>query len=245
LLIAALENGADLIGACPYTDTDSIGQIDRIFALARRFDVDIDMHLDFDLETSGMTVEEVCRQTERHGWGGRVAVGHCTKLSALPPDRLADVAKCLASAGVAVTVLPATDLFLMGRGHDHLVPRGVAPAPVLLAAGVNCTLSTNNMLNPFTPFGDGSLIRMANLFANIAQLGRAAEWEACFDMVTRRSAALMNLTDYGLAVGNPADLVVLDARSPAEAVTELAEPVVGWKNGRRTFSRALPALHRP
>ena len=105
-------------------------------------------------------------------------------------------------------MLPATDLFLMGREHHHHVPRGVAPAHRLLAHGVTCSLATNNVLNPFTPFGDCSLIRMANLYANIAQLGRGDDMRACFDMVTTLPARLMNAADYGIAVGHPADLVV-------------------------------------
>ena len=60
----------------------------------------------------------------------------------------------------------------MGRDHEHCVPRGVAPAHRLLQHGVKCSLATNNVLNPFTPFGDCSLVRMANLYANIARLGR-------------------------------------------------------------------------
>ena len=99
----------------------------------------------------------------------------------------------LADAGVAVTVLPATDLFLTGRDHDHNVPRGVTPAHRLLAHGVTCSLATNNVLNPFTPFGDCSLIRIANLYANVAQLGDAPTLAACLDMVTRGPAKLMNL----------------------------------------------------
>ena len=83
-------------------------------------------------------------------------------------------------------MLPSTDLFLMGRGHEHTVPRGVTPAHRLLEHGVNCSLSTNNVLNPFTPFGDCSLIRMANLYANIAQVGAPADIAQCFDMVTTR-----------------------------------------------------------
>ncbi len=122
------------IGGCPYTDSDPHGQIARIFALARRFDLDIDFHLDFDLDASWMDIEEVCRQADANRYGGRVAVGHATKLSALPPDRLATIARRLADAGVAVTVLPATDLFLMGRDHDHNVPRGIAPVHRLLRA---------------------------------------------------------------------------------------------------------------
>jgi cytosine deaminase len=245
LLIAACTAGADLIGGCPYTDTDPHGQIARIFGLAERFDLDIDFHLDFDIDPSWMHLDEVCRLTAETRRGGRVAIGHVTKLSALAPDAFDAVARRLADAGVAVTVLPATDLFLMGRGHSHNVPRGVAPAHRLALHGVTCSLATNNVLNPFTPFGDCSLIRMANLYANTAHAGTLDELAACFDLVTASPARLMNLGAYGIAVGNPADVVVLDCADPAAAVAELAQPLLGFKRGRPTFTRPLPVLHRP
>ena len=96
-------------------------------------------------------------------------------------------------AGVALTVLPSTDLFLMGRdhSHDHNVPRGVVPAHKLLHHGVNCSLSTNNVLNPFTPFGDCSLVRMANLYANICQVGKVGG----HDGVLRHGHAPARATD--------------------------------------------------
>jgi cytosine deaminase len=245
LLVEACEQGADLIGGCPYTDTDPNAQMERIFAIAHRFDLDIDFHLDFDLDPSWMHLDEVCRQTDAHRWGGRVAVGHVTKLSAVDDSGLGAIGRRLADAGVAVTVLPSTDLFLMGRERGRHAPRGVAPAHRLTAQGVTCSLATNNVLNPFTPFGDCSLIRMANLYANIAQLADAADLRACFDMVTTSAARLMNAADYGIAVGHPADIVVLDSRDPASAVAELAPPLFGWKRGRRSFTRAAAVLHHP
>ncbi|MEA2956845.1 MAG: cytosine/creatinine deaminase, partial [Alphaproteobacteria bacterium] len=245
LLVAACEQGADVIGGCPYTDTDPAAQTARIFAIARRFDLDIDFHLDFDLDPSWMHLDEVCRQTDAHRWGGRVTIGHVTKLSTIDHSRLDQIAARLAEAGVAVTVLPATDLFLMGREHQHHVPRGVAPAHRLLTHGVTCSLATNNVLNPFTPFGDCSLIRMANLYANIAQLGRGDDMRACIDMVTTLPARLMNAADYGIAVGHPADLVVIDSRDPATAVAELARPLFGYKRGRRSFTHAAATIHHP
>ena len=245
LLVQACEQGADVIGGCPYTDTDPHRQIARIFDIARRFDLDIDFHLDFDLDPTWMHLDEVCRQTDAYRRGGRVTVGHVTKLSAIDHSRLAVIGRRLADCGVAVTVLPATDLFLMGRDHEFHVPRGVAPAHRLLAAGVSCSLATNNVLNPFTPFGDCSLIRMANLYANVAQIGRERDLCACFDMVTSLPARLMNASDYGVAVRHPADLVVLESRDPASAVAELAQPLFGLKRGRRSFTRAAATLHRP
>ncbi len=245
LMIAALARGGAVIGACPYTDTDPHGQIDRIFVLARELGVDIDMHLDFDLEPERMTLTHVCRRTEEFRYGGRVAVGHVTKLSVLEPAAFAAAAERLRSAGVALTVLPSTDLFLTGRGGRNPGARGVTPAHRLLRHGVNCSLATNNVLNPFTPFGDCSLVRMANLYANVCQAAAAPELAECFNMITTRAARLMNLAHYGVAVGNDADLVVLDCTSPQAAVCELAPVLHCFKRGRKTVTRQPAVLHRP
>ncbi len=245
LMVAALKDGAGSVGAAPYTDTNPHGQIDRVFEMARDFDVDIDMHLDFGSDATSLDVDYVCRKADEYGWGGRVAVGHVTKFANMSAHRLTALSRRLAGAGVAVTVLPSTDLFLMHRDHTEnlSVPRGVTPIHLMAAEGVNCSLSTNNVLNPFTPFGDCSLIRMANLYANIAQIGRREDMAGCLDMVSSRSAKLLNLKDYGIQKGAPADLVVIDARDATMAVAELAQPMYGFKRGKPVFTHALPELH--
>ena len=247
LLVQGLDRGCRAIGGAPYVDSDPQGQIDRIFALAREYDVDVDFHLDFGPTAEGMTLDHVCRRTEENQYGGRVAIGHVTKATSLAMAEFDAMAKRLAEAGVSLTVLPSTDLYLMGRHHkhDHNITRGVVPAHKLLRHGVNCSLSSNNILNPFTPFGDCSQIRMANFYANICQVGKQADMRECFNMVTRRPAGMMRLKDYGLDVGKSADLVVLDAQSPEMAVAELTPVLYAFKRGRKTMSRQPPTLHRP
>lgn len=245
LMVETLRRTGGTIGACPYTDSDPNGQIDRIFELAREFDVDIDMHLDFTLDPANMDLLHVCKRAEDFKYGGRVAIGHVSKLSALPSEKFAAAAKRLQSAGVALTALPSTDIYLMGRAHDHNVPRGLTPTHKLLHQGVNCSLATNNVLNPFTPFGDCSLLRMANLYANVAQVGTAHDIAECFHMVTSRAAKLMNLPGYGVKVGSSADLVVLDCEDIHAAVRELPPVLYAFKRGRRTVTREPARLHRP
>ena len=244
LMVAAMKKGARTVGGAPYTDTDSHGQIDRIFRIAREFDADVDMHLDFGNNADYVDIDYVCEQTEKFGYGGRVAVGHVTKFTYMAPPRLAALTRQLASAGVAVTVLPATDLYLMGRDRDHNHTRGVLRVHEMLEHGVNCSLSTNNVLNPFTPFGDCSLVRMANLYANTAHAG-LRDFANCLDMVTSRPAKLLRRDAYGVEVGKPANLVVLDCRTPEEAVSELAIPLYGFKGGRMSFSRKPVELYAP
>ena len=245
LLVEGLERGARAIGGAPRYDTDPGGQIRRIFDLAREYDVDIDIHLDVGNTPEAMNIHLVCELTEQYRRGGRVVVGHMAKLSTMPPHQVAILARRLADVGVAVTVLPATDLYLMGRDQDHNVRRGVADANFLLEHGVNCSLSTNNVLNPATPYGDCSLIRMANLHANVLQIAGPMQLRECFAMLTERSAGLLNLPDYGLAVGNPADIVVIDATTPEQTIAEIRQPLAVFKRGRRTVVRHPPELVRP
>lgn len=245
LMMEALRSGGSVVGAAPYVDSDPHGQIERVFEMAREFDIDIDMHLDFGADPDDLDLLHVCNLTERFRYGGRVTIGHVTKLSNAPPEVFGNAARRMADAGVALIVLPATDLYLMGRQQTHGAMRGVTCSHKLIHHGVNCALSTNNVLNPFTPFGDCSLIRQANLYANICHVGVPADMRNCFDMVTTRSARLMNIDDYGLEVGKPADLVVLDAPRPEAAVAEISPVLYGFKRGRRTVTRLPPELNRP
>jgi cytosine deaminase len=244
-VVAALKRGAPVVGGAPRYDADGPGQIRRIFALAREFDVDIDIHLDGGYTTHDMAIHQVCDLTDEIGWGGRVAIGHGNKYSHLPPAELAALGGRLAKSGVAVSVLPATDLFTSGRHLEHSVIRGVADANALVAEGANCSIATNNVLNPFTPYGDCSLVRIANLYANVVQRGTEQDLAECFSMLTDRPARIMRRGDYGIAVGHPADFVVWNAKTPAEVVATVAQPVMGFKRGRRIFTRELPTLHRP
>jgi cytosine deaminase len=245
LLLEALKRGAKVVGAAPNYDSDHAGQIRRIFELAREFGVDIDMHLDSGNSAEAMDIHLVCELTAQYGLGGHVAVGHMSKMSALPLGAFKSQARRLADAGVAVTVLPATDLFMMGRDQEFNVRRGVVDVNLLAEHGVNCSISTNNVLNPFTPYGDGSLLRMANLHANVLQVSHTHRLAECFRMLTDRSARLLNLPDYGIKIGNPADLVVIDAQSPEQAVAEICQPLAVFKRGRRTVTRHAPEIHCP
>ena len=244
-VVAALKAGAPVVGGAPRYDTDHPAQIERIFALAREYDADVDIHLDGGYTTHDLDIFQVCDLTDEFGWGGRVAIGHGSKYSCLPPKDLRALGKRLGESGVAVAVLPATDLFNNGRHLDYNVIRGVADANALIECGANCSISTNNVLNPFTPFGDCSLIRIANMYANVVQRGTAPELAECFAMLTDRPARILRRDDYGIAVGNPADLVLWDAATPAEVVATVAPPLCGYKRGRRIFTRQQPELHRP
>jgi cytosine/creatinine deaminase len=232
LLARALRSGADLIGGCPYNDTDAHAQIDIVFRLAREFDVDVDFHIDFFDEPEHMDMLYVAEQAVRWGWQGRVAVGHASELAALEPADFERAAAILKDAGIGVIILPATDLYLMGRTDVRNVRRGLAPARRLLAAGVTVAVATNNILNAFTPMGTGDLALMGYLMTAAAHMGTDRDVADILAMLTEHPARMLRLPDYGLRVGARADLVLWETERPAEAVTTMAPRRLVVKAGR-------------
>lgn len=241
LLIQALEAGADLVGGCSYRDPDPVAHIERIFQLAKRYGVDADFHIDFDLNPEGGDLPALIAATKAHGYQGRVVAGHVTNLSAMAPDRVESLGRTLAEAGIAVVALPATDLFLLGREADRLIPRGVAPLGRLAALGVGVAVATNNVMNPFTPYGDANVLRMANLYANLGHFAAPQDLNACFAMVAEGAGAMIG-KPRALTPGASADFVLVEAPDPAAAVRTLAPARAGWRAGTPTFTRPAATL---
>ena len=244
LLRRALTMGADLVGGCPYNDTDGVEHIRTIFGLATAFGVDADFHADFFDEPEHLHVREIVRQTVRAGWQGRVTVGHLSELGAVPAFRQDEIIAELHDAGVGVISLPATDLYLMGRRDEYNVRRGLTPVHRLLEAGVPVALASNNIRNPFTPVGTADLVHMAFLGAVAAHMGTPADLRALMDTITTHPARLLRLADYGLAPGCQADLVVWDCPRVEDAVATMAPRTLVVKRGRVTVEARREVIDR-
>lgn len=244
LLRRALQAGADLVGGCPYNDTDAAKHIEIVFRLAAAFDVDADFHIDFFDEPDHLHIRDVATQTRRAGWQGRVAVGHLTELAALVPDARKALIHEIAAAGIGVIALPATDLYLMGR-HDSASPRrGLTPIRELLAAGVPVALATNNVRNPFTTVGTADLAHMAFLTAVAAHMGTPGELAALVETITTHPARILRLPDYGLRPGCRADLVLWDCERVEHIVAALPPRILIIKNGRISVEHERRVIER-
>jgi cytosine deaminase len=224
--------GADLVGGCPYNDTDPLMHIDIVFRLARAFGVDVDFHVDFFDEPDHLHVREIIERTRRNGWQGRVAVGHLTELAALPIVRQDEIIAGLRDAEIGVICLPATDLYLMGRSDEVSPRRGLTPVRRLLAAGVPVALASNNIRNPFTTIGTADLCHMAFLAAVAAHMGTPEDLRRLVAALTIHPARILKLPRYGLVPGAAADLVVWDCARVEEVVATLPGRVLVMRRGR-------------
>jgi len=231
LLREALKAGLAVLGGCPSMDRDQPRHIDWFFDTAQDFGVPLDFHADSADDPAMLVSDYIAEQTIIRGMQGRVTVGHLGTLDVLTPDHRARVIDKLREAGLHVISLPATELHVKGRGDDRRTWRGVTRIAELRAAGINVALSTNNIVNPFTPYGHPDLLRQALVAAMAAHLGNLEQMAWLLELVTTNPARAVGLEDYGLREGYRADLVVLDAHDPAQAITEQAEKLYVIKGG--------------
>ena len=233
LMREAMRMGGDAVGGVPYNDLDPERHLGIVFRLATEFGKDIDLHLDFSDDPGDRRIESVVRRTRAAGLQGRVAVGHLTSLGAMDEGTAARIADLIAGAGVHVLPLPATDLFLCGRGPVPPRHRSLTPVKALLRAGVNVSIASNNIRNAFTPSGRGDLLEIGLLLACVAHMSGASERVLIPPMFTENAAKVLGVEDrYGIAPGKDADFVVLDTQNFNDIMIDQPEKRWVVKGGR-------------
>jgi cytosine deaminase len=240
LFAAAMAEGLAVVGGCPYVDQDPRRHLDLVFALAERHGAPVDLHLDFTDDAGRSLLALVVERTRALAMGGRVTIGHVTTLAAMPPDAQARALDALASAGIALVVLPATDLYLGGHGEPGT--RSLAPWERAIDAGVRVAIANNNIENPFAPFGNGNLLQAAWL-AGLARRG-SAQWRrrALFDAITRTPAEILGLPAHGPAPPAHAHLIILDTDDPVDVVLRAPAVLATLRGGRLVHTLAGPTV---
>jgi cytosine deaminase len=251
LMEDALRMGANVVGGCPYNERtweDTKRHIDVVFELARRFDAPVDMHADFADDAADErfgAAGYIAEKAIEHGFEGRVSLGHVTSLGSLTREEAAPVIERLRDADVSIVTLPATDLYLGGRGDERNQRRGLTPVHLLRDAGVNVTFSSNNVRNAFTPFGKADMLQIGNLLAHAAQFGTPQSQAEVLRMATYDAARSIGLSDYGLAEGRRADLVVCDSEVVGDVLADIPPRLWVVRGGRVTVeTRHETVIHR-
>jgi cytosine deaminase len=205
--------------------------LDRLFALAKAYGLDIDLHVDETLDPEAKTLRQVAEAAIRHRFAGKVTCGHCCNLSTQSEEVFLDTAKLCREAGIAVVTLPMCNLYLQDRGAARTPRlRGVAPAHELAAAGIAVAAASDNCRDPFYAFGDHDLIEVYREFVRIAHLDMPyGDWAKS---VSVTPAAIMGLDAGIIRKAAPADLLLLRARSTNELLSRPQTDRVVIRNGR-------------
>ena len=221
LMAEAIKEGCDVVGGLPwyeYTDAEARQHIDICFDLAKKHDLDIHMLVDDTDDANSRSLEYLALKTMREGFQGRVAASHCGAMAAYNDVYAAKIVDMVATAGVTISVNAHINLVCSARIDREPKRRGIARVKELLAHGANVVTSQDDVNDPYYPFGKPDPLECAAMMAHVAQLTLPHELEQVADMITVNGAKAARVSNYGVAPGMRADLVVVGAPSVHEAL---------------------------
>jgi cytosine/creatinine deaminase len=238
----ALDLGVDVVGGIPHferTMADGAESVRLLCRIAAERGLPVDMHCDETDDPLSRHVETLAQETLRHGLEGRVAGSHLTSMHSMDNYYVSKLIPLMAEAKLQAIANPLINICIQGRHDGYPKRRGLTRVPELLAAGVNVAFGMDCVMDPWYSLGTADPLDVAHMAVHVGQMTSLAAMRQCFDAVTVNAATALGLSDYGIAPGKPADLVLLDARDPIEAI-RLRPPRLAVIKTGRIIARSRP-----
>jgi cytosine/creatinine deaminase len=240
----ALHMGVDVVGGIPHferTYEQGTASVKVLCELAAAQGKLVDMHCDESDDPQSRHIETLAFETQRLGLQGRVVGSHLTSMHSMDNYYVSKLLALMREADVGVVANPLINITLQGRHDTYPKRRGMTRVPEQLAAGLTVAFGHDCVMDPWYSLGSGDMLEVAHMGLHVAQMTSQAAMRQCFDAVTTAPAKLMHLQGYGIAPGCHADMVLLQARDPVEALRLRATRLQVWRRGL-CISHTAPAV---
>lgn len=227
----AIHSGVDGIGGAPHIFPQAAENIEALVKLAIKYDKVVDLHVDENDDPSVSTIETLIRLTEQHGLQGKVTAGHLCSLAGMEDAKAERIIEKMAKTKVNAVTLPGANMYLQGRGDRGIVRRGITRVKELLQAGVSIATASDNVNDPFHPFGRGDMAQIGLLTAYTAHLASKEEIKEVVRMATAVPAAIFGLPDHMVKKGAPANFVIFDTNDIYDLFASLSPTRLVFTNG--------------
>ncbi len=220
-LLRALDMGVDVVGGIPHferTMQDGAASVTRLCEIAAERGLMVDMHCDESDDPMSRHVETLARETTRLGLEGRVTGSHLTSMHSMDNYYVSKLIPLMAEAGLHAVPNPLINIMLQGRHDTYPKRRGQTRVPELRAAGITVGFGSDCVMDPWYSLGRADMLDVASMGLHVGQMSSREDMAWCFGAVTTNSAAIMGLEGYGLNAGDAANMVLLQARDPIEAI---------------------------
>ena len=231
----ALDLGVDVVGGIPHferTFAEGTESVRILCELAAERGLMVDMHCDESDDPLSRHVETLVFHTQRLGLQGRVTGSHLTSMHSMDNDYVSKLLPLMREAGVAAIANPLINITLQGRRDTYPKRRGMTRVPELLAAGIPVAFGQDCVMDPWYGLGSGDMLEVAHMGLHVAQMTGQDAMRQCFAAVTTTPAAILGLQGYGLEVGRRADLVLLQAGDPIDAIRLRAARLAVIRGGK-------------
>ncbi|WP_426285678.1 amidohydrolase family protein [Luteibacter sp. E-22] len=233
-LLRALDMGVDVVGGIPHferTMADGAVSIRWLCELAAERGLRVDMHCDESDDPLSRHIETLAAETIRTGLQGRVTGSHLTSMHSMDNYYVSKLLPLIAEAGVHAIANPLINITLQGRHDTYPKRRGMTRVPELMDAGVNVAFGHDCVMDPWYGMGSADMLDVAHMGLHVAQMTSTAGVARAFAAVTANAARALGLEEYGIAPGNRADLVLLQAGDAYEAIRLKANRLLVMRGG--------------
>ena len=233
-LLRALDMGLEVVGGIPHferTMAEGTASVRRLCEIAAERDLLVDMHCDETDDPHSRHIEHLAAETKRLGLGGRVTGSHLTSMHSMDNYYVSKLLPLIVDAGVAAIANPLINITLQGRHDTYPKRRGMTRVPELMAAGVPVAFGHDCVMDPWYALGSADMLEVAHMAIHIGHLTALDAIRACYDAITTSAARILHLDGYGIFPGARADLVLLQAADPFEAIRLKATRLVVVRGG--------------
>jgi len=241
LMETALDRGVDVVGGIPHferTMDEGKKSVEVLCRIAAERGLRVDMHCDESDDPLSRHIETLTAETVRHGLQDRVTGSHLTSMHSMDNYYVSKLLPLMAEAEMNVVSNPLINITLQGRHDTYPKRRGMTRVPELMDAGVKVAFGHDCVMDPWYSLGSADMLEVASMGLHVAQMTGVEQMKSCFRAVTEIPAAILGLEGYGLEKGCNADLVILQAADPVEALRLKANRLFVIRRGRIISSSA-------
>lgn len=235
LLDRALDMGVDVVGGIPHferTMVDGAASVKALCEIAEKRGLLVDLHCDETDDPLSRHIETLTYETQRLGLNGRVNGSHLTAMHSMDNYYVSKLLPLMAEAEVSATANPLINIGIQGRHDTYPKRRGMTRIPEMLAQGITCAFGHDCVMDPWYSLGQADMLEVASMGLHIGQMTSRDAMRQCFELVTTGPAKIMHLDGYGLDIGCKADMVLLQAADPIEAIRLKATRLAVIKSGK-------------
>lgn len=243
LLQRAIDMGVDAVGGAPhieYTREDGVKDVELVYDLAERYDKLVDIHIDETGDPHSRFVEVMTKESINREMGERSAASHTTAMHNYHNDYAYKLIGNIAKAKMNMITNPFDNAVLQNRRDGYPRSRGITRVDEMSERGINVCIGHDSIMDPWYSMGKGSMLQAAFLLLHMGHLNGASQVRQLFDMITVNSAKTMCLEDYGIEEGNPADLIIFDAKSEEDVIRLQSECTHVIRKGK-VICKTIPA----
>jgi cytosine deaminase len=241
LMERAIAMGADVVGGIPHfenTREQGVSSIHFLMDLAERTGCLVDVHCDETDDPHSRFLEVLAEQARVRGMGSRVTASHTTAMGSYDNAYCSKLFRLLKQSAINFVSCPTESIHLQGRFDSFPKRRGVTRVAELDRAGLNVCFGQDSIKDPWYPLGNGNILRVLDAGLHICHMMGFEDLQRSLDLVTDNSARTLDLGEgYGIAVGRPANLVLLNAENDYEAVRQQAKARVSVRAGKVLMTR--------